>query len=352
MSTIFMTGWISFWRQCFAGTGFKVKVADAIARHKPLLCSTHAALGVKLPPNLVFETPAALANAMCDIALSRTSLAAVSEQVALSQQLLVQEEEVSAGALNHFVMNARDSLVIDLSRLSEMDDAVRIFFWIAFSERFLKHDRIIVVLPDALWKNMRGVAADRLVFVGGSDPRLMEMERGHRVVVRRVGGVEISALSGQGSVLRLDFNDRLVVPELQWHPSMDALRRIVLPRSGLWSTAMHYVFTAGEASNSFRELFAGAVFIDVTGPTLWPVASFLMLDRRAGVAVTWLGGYSGTSGYCFASLALARDIDFNGVIGPAALVNSQLHAFRGEMYRLVKERIASAAGRLTELTAA
>jgi hypothetical protein len=115
---------------------------------------------------------------------------------------------------------------------------------------------------------------------------------------------------------------------------------------------MHYVFTAGEASNSFRELFAGAVFIDVTGPTLWPVASFLMLDRRAGVAVTWLGGYSGTSGYCFASLALARDIDFNGVIGPAALVNSQLHAFRGEMYRLVKERIASAAGRLTELTAA
>jgi len=243
----------------------------------------------------------------------------------------------------------RDALVIDLSGLSEVDDAVRIVFWIGFSERFLKQERIVVVLPPALAAAMGGVAARRLVFLGASDPRLVEMERGHRVAVRPGGGIEVSALNDAASAVRVEFDDHLVVPESHWHPCMDALRRIVLGRPAAWSTAMHYVFTVGEAPQSLREIFAGAMFVDVSGPLLWPVAGFLMLDRRAGVAVTWLGGSAGQLGYCLAGLSLARVIEFNGVIGPAAVVKGALHGFRGEMQRFVEALLESEAGRLSQV---
>ena len=53
----------------FAGTGFKVKTADALALGAPMLVAAHAAEGVPIDRALVCDTPREMAARMVEISL-------------------------------------------------------------------------------------------------------------------------------------------------------------------------------------------------------------------------------------------------------------------------------------------
>ncbi|MBD3764902.1 MAG: glycosyltransferase [Rhodobacterales bacterium] len=65
----------------FVGTGMKVKSVDALARGKPTLFSRHAAEGLPIPADLIFDTPAQMVRRMCLLAHERPPLGSLQRRI-------------------------------------------------------------------------------------------------------------------------------------------------------------------------------------------------------------------------------------------------------------------------------
>lgn len=131
----------------FVGTGMKVKSVDALARGKPTLFSAHAAEGLPVPGDLVFDTPADLARRMCFLAHARPSLDSMRRRVARVHENHVRSARARVDALFATIDARRPVLEIQLDAPGGDADAAAIRACIALGYLRLisGHVRISVV---------------------------------------------------------------------------------------------------------------------------------------------------------------------------------------------------------------
>ena len=124
----------------FDGTGFKVKMADALALRAPTLLSRHAAEGAVIDGSLICETAADMARRMAEIAVDRPPIADAMTHVRRARHEL--RERVRRGGENLLAVIAAASrpLVVDLTRASLKGGALALYSWLSlirvFSARF------------------------------------------------------------------------------------------------------------------------------------------------------------------------------------------------------------------------
>ena len=100
----------------FAGTGFKVKVAELVDLDMPLLCAEHAAEGVSLPPPQLFADANAMAQAMVHIATFRPPLADMRAHSGAAIAQLRADFDAARGAIATFL---RQAAVVNLFLFEE-----------------------------------------------------------------------------------------------------------------------------------------------------------------------------------------------------------------------------------------
>lgn len=98
----------------FFGSGFKIKVADAVFRGLPVIAASHAAAGVKLPPECVADTPLAMAKMVCRIALERPDLGQFRQASESAGAALKGEAAAGARRVLDAIHQVRRTVVYDL----------------------------------------------------------------------------------------------------------------------------------------------------------------------------------------------------------------------------------------------
>ncbi|GJE28580.1 glycosyltransferase [Methylobacterium organophilum] len=131
----------------FEGTGFKVKVADAMMAGMPILASEHSGIGTFLPRSLLFATPKALAGAMCRIALERPALSRFNALVTQATQALIAKRDRSEQDLVEAISVARGAFVFDLRRLTAAEHFPIMLSYISWT-RLVSASASVFVLVD------------------------------------------------------------------------------------------------------------------------------------------------------------------------------------------------------------
>jgi hypothetical protein len=83
----------------FAGTGFKVKTADALALARPLLVAAHAARGLAIDRALICDTPEQMAARMAELSLRRRDPRAMQAMVLRAREALRARAESGEASL-------------------------------------------------------------------------------------------------------------------------------------------------------------------------------------------------------------------------------------------------------------
>lgn len=98
-----------------AGTGFKIKIADALGLGMPVLATRHAAEGIDLPAASTITTAQDLAARICAIARDRPPLATLRAEAARAAVRLRREAARGAARLVTAISRKRPVLRIDLT---------------------------------------------------------------------------------------------------------------------------------------------------------------------------------------------------------------------------------------------
>jgi hypothetical protein len=151
----------------FDGSGFKVKVADAIAFGKPTIASTHAAIGLKLDDSVLAETPLELARMAVQIALERPKLADLQDMSLKSNaELGLRCAAASKRLLRRIRTTVTDrTLVYDLSSLSLEESHCVLLSWLGGFHVLRSAVRQIVVLPGEIDPEISDLALPGVTFV-------------------------------------------------------------------------------------------------------------------------------------------------------------------------------------------
>ncbi|MBV9539553.1 MAG: hypothetical protein JOY70_11515, partial [Acidisphaera sp.] len=217
----------------FAGTGFKVKTADALAMATPLLASSHAAEGVALDRDLVCDTPRDMAARMVEISLRRPSPRAAQATVMRARADLRARASAGGADLLRAMAWQADPCVIDLHDASLERDALKLHSWLAMLRGLAKQTRVLLLLPPPLRALLASVlppgaaALDLAAFEVARDawPR-------HRYVDATASGAQrtchcrddrwdADAEDGDAP----PFEMPVVHPDFGWEPAAQRLRR-------------------------------------------------------------------------------------------------------------------------------
>jgi hypothetical protein len=333
----------------FSGTGFNVKVADAIGRHHPMLCAAHAAVGLPLPDALVVGTPEEMAKAMCEISIGRPDLNNVAESISKTRQRLAVEAELAAKSLDAYVSNAKPILVVDLSRLNSDSDVIRIMFWVVFCENTALDSKIFLVLPPDVLKEMRGIVARKVIYTESDDIRIRQFEYGGRLQVDSAGGFEWTCFDSDGKPTSSSsiIDDNRVVTDAEWHPCLDGLRKIIDSRSVVWKNITHFIFVNGTPTNSLKLVFGEAAFIDVESVDFDRVMSFLYLNRRENVQVTWIAQTATSQRDRILALSALRRFQVNSLLVTSSLISRLDNTRISEMFDYAKAQILKSQNAIT-----
>jgi hypothetical protein len=136
----------------FAGTGFKIKTADALALGRPLLAARHAAEGVALDPSLVFATPEEMATAMARIALRRPDPHRAASHVRRARDTLRAHASRGGADLLRAIATAPAPAVIDLRDVAA-DTArgvLRLQAWLGAMRVMAERRPVVLVLPQSV----------------------------------------------------------------------------------------------------------------------------------------------------------------------------------------------------------
>ena len=151
----------------FDGSGFKVKVADAIAYGKPIIASAHAAIGLKLDDSLIAETPLELARMAVQIALDRPKLADFRDKsLKAHADLGVRSAAASKRLLRRITIKATErTIVYDLSSLSLEESHCVLLSWLGSFHVLRASTRQIVVIPGEIDPELSELTLPGVTFV-------------------------------------------------------------------------------------------------------------------------------------------------------------------------------------------
>jgi hypothetical protein len=134
----------------FDGTGFKVKVADTAAYHKPMIMAEHAAIGMSFDKEVVATGPADLARMTVDIALHRpdyTKLQNITRNAAVELETRTTR---ATSTLLHKIETQPRAILYDLTGLSVEEASCVLLSWSGAFHVMRMLAKQYVIAPDAL----------------------------------------------------------------------------------------------------------------------------------------------------------------------------------------------------------
>ncbi len=138
----------------FDGTGFKVKMADALALRIPTLLSEHAAEGVILDDSLVCVTPRDMARRMAEIALKRPPIHDAMTHIRHARHDLRSRVNEGGANLLGAISAATRPLVVNLAGASLAEDALAFTSWLATLRDFAGKFSVVLLLSEGALKKI------------------------------------------------------------------------------------------------------------------------------------------------------------------------------------------------------
>lgn len=151
----------------FDGSGFKVKVADAIAYGKPIIAAAHAAIGLRLDESLKAETPSELARMAVQIGLERPKLVELRDKSLRAHiDLGVRSAAATKRLQRRIAIKAAErTLVYDLSSLSLEQSHCVLLSWLGSFHLLRSTMRQMVVVPGEVDPELSALTPPGVTFV-------------------------------------------------------------------------------------------------------------------------------------------------------------------------------------------
>lgn len=306
----------------FDGTGFKIKVADSIARGIPILSSTHAAMGTKLPNEYQFETADELADAMVAIAVDRPELAEIRKLYKFAQAELVAEELEASRVFEQLVHNCKRAVIIDPGSAPLETVALSLIFWLNFLSN-ISNTRVYILESDQT-RGLLSSLEHKYTPLDRTDRAIDELEK--VLVIDLQAGKNIL-----GAWYLLGSEDPYFVPQ---SPCFAAL-----PNSR-WS--LEYMVISRKLSSGYgdKKRYKKIRFLDAKIPTrsgvladssvltvhvdsqgFHEIITFLFLSEGVEVELEWATEADFAAYDTVASIAMERGLRITGQIGGSALAD-------------------------------
>jgi glycosyltransferase involved in cell wall biosynthesis len=134
----------------FEGSGFKVKVADAVIFGKPIISSDHAAIGTDLGASCCDPTPEAMAERLVRIAIERPALQDYAILADEASAKMAKRANESHALLAAMFRHVRTAMIFDLSGLDPHRDFATIMAYASYLRPVGRFTRLFVAPPKKL----------------------------------------------------------------------------------------------------------------------------------------------------------------------------------------------------------
>jgi hypothetical protein len=155
----------------FDGSGFKVKVADAVSMGLPLLCAEHAAIGMNLSPQVLARTPAELASMTADLSLQRPKYEQISRHSEAAYLDLASRAARGASKLKTQIATRRRAIAYDLTGLTERQSTAVLLSWSGAFHLMRPYAKQFVVIPEVIRGRFDDLVPPGVFFVDESEIR-------------------------------------------------------------------------------------------------------------------------------------------------------------------------------------
>lgn len=309
----------------FNGTGFKVKVADAVIYGKPTLAASHAAIGTDLDVACCDETPEAMAERLVQIALERPPLAEYARYAREAARKMSDRTDAGHRLLVNLVEQARTVVIIDLSHLDPHVDFVTIYGYASIINPLSRFARVLIAPPAQFKGDFKKFRHHSVEIVAPDDVSdLYERLPLALLIVPRVANIDIASdilvdtrWDGPPTRAQADLkhiqkylNFPMVHPFHQWEGLSVALRRRVTREMEKQPSFSQVVF------------LEGAVGADPQGRTLWvdvtdPIAfahgvKHVLRSGGRVLEVIWSASADDERSSFFAEYCTTSDIKYHG----------------------------------------
>ncbi|WP_296817192.1 glycosyltransferase [Brevundimonas sp.] len=139
----------------FDGSGLKIKVVDAVARGMPVLCAAHAAKGIPLPEDWIFETPQELAVAVADWSWDRPVRRLLSRQARAVSKSMMAAAESGEAELRRALVDHRPSVLLNAADTAENARLLRTILYLGYARVLRDHVRVSVVIDSSLFESIQ-----------------------------------------------------------------------------------------------------------------------------------------------------------------------------------------------------
>jgi Glycosyl transferases group 1 len=353
----------------FDGSGFKIKVADTVARGLPILSSKHAAIGTNLGEGVLAETPDELAAMTANIALHRPSyqeLRNISREAYLDLKVRTSRATLR---LERRIANWPRAIAYDLTGLTDKEASAVLLSWSGAFHVMRFQAKQFIVVAEPLRNRLENLVLAGVFLVSEQEMAACAEQVWHWITVKNVNpqkwarqsapthidegwrrAIDDDADSSDGEIASLEADGSRFWHNVNW----DLLVRNIVSDAGTRPSAFRsslaetvYVFS-GERGRKL-DASLGALFSDSSVADIGKFEDFfeLMMQIAAGKVrrlVVIDQGHRERTGI-LKDLCAARSVEYVGGLGkgglslgkvPKRLVQEQYQRFESR-WRLVKD---------------
>lgn len=286
----------------FQGTGFKVKVADAVIYGKPILAATHAAEGTFLSSKCCFDSPEKFAQKLVNIAMNRPSLSGYLKHSTDSSNAMAKKTDFGHSLMLKSIEMGQANFLIDLSNLSIDDDLAAIVAYGSYLKPFSSIGRVYVSVNDDLLGLFKKSMMPGTVVLNSSQMREVSNEGIRKFCLKpKLEKDDSDTWHGDScfypneianSISRLDFRNYFVSPiihpDVKWMLLSNNLKKLLAPQLSKMPPPRELVFTDGYGQTRCDHFLEGILHIDVNCSKSVSLAMAWMLAANdRGLSTIW-----------------------------------------------------------------
>jgi hypothetical protein len=290
----------------FEGTGFKVKVADAVIFEKPLLAATHAAEGTYLSRLCCSDTPEEMADLLVRVALERPSLAKYKQFSLDASQRMAEKADEGHALMRGCVDVGQSSVLIDLSNLQLDEDLGVIASYVSYLRPLTMHARVYLAPPPEIAGLFVNNTMAGTTIVSAAELADLEQQgiKGLKICPKRdphysanwifddrwfvadTFGLEARTLS-----LQELMPVAMVHPDVLWMPFTHALNRRLSKTLSKQAPPREIVFMEGYGQSKIHDSLSGILIVDTLDNKAFSNAIAWMLTKSHGsLDIVWSAG--------------------------------------------------------------